>query len=175
MLLILDLDETLVYSIEQPLDREPDFVAGPYSVYQRPSVHAFIDEVAAVFRLAVWTSSSTSYAGTIAARLFASQHLELFWSREQCTQRHDPETREHHWIKDLRKVKRKGYDLARVLMVDDSPEKMVRNYGNHIRVAPFFGDPADDELPRLAEYLASLASCPNVRCVDKRGWRRQCG
>jgi carboxy-terminal domain RNA polymerase II polypeptide A small phosphatase len=56
-------------------------------------------------------------------------------------------------------------------MVDDSPEKHTRNYGNLVRVAPFTGDPADTELASLARYLRQLATQPNVRCIEKRGWR----
>lgn len=35
-LLILDLDETLIHSIETKLDVEPDFYFEPYYVYKRP-------------------------------------------------------------------------------------------------------------------------------------------
>ena len=41
ILLILDLDETLVYSIEEPLGRDHDFTVGPYAVYRRPHLAEF--------------------------------------------------------------------------------------------------------------------------------------
>jgi RNA polymerase II subunit A small phosphatase-like protein len=61
--------------------------------------------------------------------------------------------------------------LEGVAVIDDSPEKLKRSYGNHIRVAPFVGDPTDNELPKLQGYLAWLKEVPNVRLVDKRNWR----
>ena len=45
------------------------------------------------------------------------------WSRTRCTPRFDYERWEKLYLKDLKKVKRRGYDLDRVLIVDDSPEK----------------------------------------------------
>jgi hypothetical protein len=56
-------------------------------------------------------------------------------------------------------------------MVDDSPEKHTRNYGNLVRIAPFTGNLADAELAHLARYLRQLATLPDVRCIEKRGWR----
>jgi carboxy-terminal domain RNA polymerase II polypeptide A small phosphatase len=71
----------------------------------------------------------------------------------------------------LKKVKRMGYDLARVLVVDDTRHKVARNYGKAIYIAPFEGDPADEELPLLLKYLESLAGCHNFRAIEKRRWR----
>lgn len=42
--------------------------------------------------------------------------------------------------------------------MDDSPFKLSRTYGNHVLVGAFLGDPADEELARLAPYLVDLAA-----------------
>ena len=76
-----------------------------------------------------------------------------------------------YWVKDLKKVKRLGYDLNRMLMVDDTPSKLQRNYGNAVYVSSFEGDPADRELLSLAPYLLSLVDCDDFRTIEKRGWR----
>ena len=78
-----------------------------------------------------------------------------------------------NWVKDLKKVRKQGYALEHVLVVDDSREKLERNYGNHIPVQPFEGARDDDELLLLVDYLKQLESVPNVRCIDKRGWRKE--
>jgi RNA polymerase II subunit A small phosphatase-like protein len=57
-------------------------------------------------------------------------------------------------------------------VVDDTPQKWERSYGNLVRVAPFEGDSKDDELARLLVYLDHLRNEPNVRRVEKRNWRR---
>jgi RNA polymerase II subunit A small phosphatase-like protein len=97
--------------------------------------------------------------------------LEFIWSRDQCTQRIEPETGQLLWLKNLKKVKRRGYDLDRVLMIDDSPEKLQKNYGNHLLAKPFLGDEADDELLFLKKYLESIKETDNIRSLDKRRWR----
>ena len=171
-LLILDLDETLVFATEQKLARGEGLRVGPYFVYKRPGLDSFIEFAFNHFKVAIWTSSSRNYAnGTISAIFQHPEQLEFVWARERCTRKSDPETRTSYWIKDLKKVRRLGWSLEGVTVVDDSPEKLARSYGNHIRVAPFVGDPADHELQELQGYLAWLKEVPNVRLVDKRNWR----
>jgi RNA polymerase II subunit A small phosphatase-like protein len=58
-----------------------------------------------------------------------------------------------------------------VLIVDDTPEKCVRNYGNAIHPRPFEGAEDDDELDRLARYLVLLKDEPDMRTIEKRRWR----
>lgn len=173
-LLVLDLDETLLFAQEYPLEREPDCQVGPYCVYWRPHLPEFVAYVAARFRLGVWTSSSPAYAQMVCAAVFPKTvALEFVWASDRCTLRRDLESDSWVHSKDFRKLRRRGYDLRRVLMVDDSPEKHLRNYGNLVRVAPFFGALDDDELRHLANYLASLASEPDLRAIEKRHWRRR--
>ncbi len=75
-------------------------------------------------------------------------------------------------IKNFAKLRRRGFDLDRVLVVDDSPEKHVKNYGNLLRVRPYEGAVDDDELLALATYLVSLSSLRDVRSIEKRRWRK---
>lgn len=170
-LLILDLDETLVYATEKELGSPPDFRIAHYSVYRRPHLSAFLDYCFTEFDVAVWTSASRTYASEVITQVFGGRELRFFWSGERCIQRRDFNTHETYTVKDLRKVRRLGFSLEQVLMVDDSPEKLERHYGNHIRIAPFEGDVSDAELPSLAEYLRSIRDQPNYRTIEKRHWR----
>lgn len=171
-LLILDLDETLIWATEQSLDLESNFQVGPYFVYKRPAVDEFLATVGSWFDLAVWTSSSAVYAGLIVGQLVKpSADLKFLWSRARCTRRYDYEMQEEYWLKDLKKVQRVGYVLERILVVDDSPEKLQRNYGNYVRVRAFEGDQSDTELLDLLPFLQHLSTVENVRHIEKRGWR----
>jgi carboxy-terminal domain RNA polymerase II polypeptide A small phosphatase len=170
-LLILDLDETLIYATEKPLDRSEDFMALSYFVYERPHLRAFIGSMLELFDIAVWTSSGRIYASHIVARIFPSDSLEFLWASDRCTMVRDWETDQYISRKHLFKVKRQGWDLRQVIAVDDSPEKYARSYGNLVRVSEYLGDPNDRELPRLADYLAELNKEPNVRAIEKRFWR----
>lgn len=165
-LLILDLDETLIHG--SPGANEADFLAAGIPVFIRPGAHAFIDQMATFFDFAVWTSASSDYAADIVGKLFP--HPPRFvWCRERCVLRFNPDTLEIDFVKDLKKLRRLGWDLTQVLVVDDSPEKLARNYGNLVRVPPFTGG-LDDILEPLAAFLIALSKEPDVRRIEKRGW-----
>lgn len=171
-LLILDLDETLIYATESSLHRDPDFRVGQYYVYRRPGLQAFLSHCAERFLLAVWTSSSPPYAARVVANIKPiGLDFQFVWARDRCTRRMDMETLEHEWLKDLKKVKRRGFALERVLVVDDTAEKLVRSYGNLIRVEPYLGSLDDQELPALSVYLDRIRDEPDYRRIEKRGWR----
>jgi RNA polymerase II subunit A small phosphatase-like protein len=76
----------------------------------------------------------------------------------------------YEYTKKLHKLKRKGYKLEQILIVDDTPAKLAFNYGNAIHIKPFTGSPIDSELLRLMQYLPTLKDIPNVRSIEKRGW-----
>jgi TFIIF-interacting CTD phosphatase-like protein len=172
-LLILDLDETLIFATEAPLDRPADFTAARYFVYRRPGVEAFLADCLAHFTVAVWTASGAIYARQVVAGLLGDRAGELafLWSSRRCTQRYDPDHQALVTRKPLRKVRRLGYSLDAVLIVDNTPETFAGNYGNAIRIWDFTGDPADDALPRLSRYLHTLGPVPDVRRIEKRGWQ----
>jgi len=172
-LLILDLDETLIYATESPLDRPADLRIGPYFVHVRPHLHQFLHDVFGQFEVAVWSSADPGYVEQVVRSIVPDGLTPSFvWSRLRCTPRLDLERHEHVHVKDLRKVKRRGYDLDRTIIIDDSPEKAQRNYGNAVYVQPFYGEPDDRELLLLSQYLQSLATATRVRQIEKRGWRR---
>lgn len=173
-LLVLDLDETLIHASDASPDAKPDNRVFGYSIYRRPGLDAFIDEVGRHFMLGVWTSSSADYAREICALVFPDPAaLQFIWARDKCTRRRDWESQDVVYVKRLIKLRRYGYDLSRVLVVDDSPEKHPGNYGNLVRVTPFEGDPRDEELRYLASYLVDLARHPDMRRIEKRGWRNR--
>ncbi len=170
-LLVLDLDETLIHATETPLEHQADFCVGKYHVYRRPYLDSFIQRVGKHFDLGVWTSSGEVYARLVVAQIFPPEILRFVWASRRCTTSIDPYTGEYQSSKNLGKLKRCGFPLASILAVDDTPAKFARHYGNYIRVTEFIGDATDTELHWLAEYLPTLANVPNVRTVEKRGWR----
>lgn len=170
-LLVLDLDETLIHATERPLSRPADYVVGPYSIYRRPGVGQFLERCLELFEVGIWTASTRDYALPAIEPLLDIERLAFVWGRERCTLRRDMDTYELERIKDIRKLRRRGYRRESIIFVDDTPAKIQRSYGNYIRVREFEGDLADRELELLARYLERLGPEPNVRSVDKRGWR----
>jgi len=173
-LLILDLDETLIYAAEASFPRKADFLVEPYHIYKRPFLDVFLKKCLDWFEVAVWTSSTPSYAIAIVSAIFENPKILSFvWASDRCTVAYDPEWFEYYNRKDLKKVKRKGYRLESIIAVDDTPQKWERSYGNLVRVNPFEGDETDDELKYLLLYLDKLRSAENIRSVEKRFWQNQ--
>lgn len=176
-LLVLDLDETLIHaSIETPAGDNlvpVAFEVGPYDVRLRPFVGEFVEFCFATFAdVGVWTSATRAYADEVVPGLFGARAAELAFcfSRERCTRRFDALIFDDYYVKNLAKLKRR-WPLEQVIMVDNTPRKLERQYGNLVRVRDFEGAADDDELRALQCYLGDLAVVPNVRRVEKRGWR----
>lgn len=172
-LLILDLDETLIHSTRVWGSADYSFTVGPYLVYIRPHAELFLNSMAGYYEMAVWTSSSEEYASRVVNELPFRKSPDFVWTRDRCTLAFDHEKRERFYIKDLKKLRRLGYNLDRVLVVDDSAESASRNYGNLVRVKPYGGEPEDRELLLLEKYLISIAERTDLRSIEKRLWRKQ--
>ena len=138
VLLILDLDETLVFATEEPLARPPDFRSCDYAVYRRPGVEAFLTRCLADFTVAVWTASGRQYAEVVVDELFGPRRAELvfFWTGERCTLRYDPERMSWTKRKMLKKVWRLGYTREASLIVDNTEATYEANFGNAVPVPP---------------------------------------
>jgi RNA polymerase II subunit A small phosphatase-like protein len=168
-LIVLDLDETLIHATLEPLSRAWDFRCEPYFVYRRPGLSDFLAKLRTDFEVGVWTSSTEDYASCIVRQIFPDGYpLAFVWSRERCTLRFDPELQDKYWMKNVQKLKRRGYSLQRVVCIDDTYRKYHRSYGNVVLVPEYTGEPEDQTLQRLLDYLLTLREVPDVRRVDKR-------
>ncbi|MBT31724.1 MAG: phosphoprotein phosphatase [Thalassobius sp.] len=173
ILLVLDLDETLVHVSEKKLDVQEDFRYEKYFVYCRPALQKFLNLISEHFRLAIWSSAGEEYLNEIVSKITPENiNFEFIWSRNKCTTRRDYITDSYVFEKRLKKLKKK-YNLKKVLIVDDSPEKTRDNYGNAIYITPFEGDIKDNVLATLADYLISIKDVDNVRSIEKRGWNKK--
>jgi RNA polymerase II subunit A small phosphatase-like protein len=137
------------------------------------------------FLLAIWSSASDDYVEAIAEKIIPENiDLEFIWGRSRCTYKRNLQIDEYgyyadnylshyHYVKPLKKVKRNGYQLERILIVDDTPHKAKENFGNAIYPREFTGEMDDTELLLLARYLKTLKDRSNLRRIEKRNWRRQ--
>ena len=183
-LLILDIDETLIFATKDRLDYEEDSKVFDYFVYLRPMLKYFLDEVKTSFRLAIWSSASDDYVEKIIENTILKEYkFEFVWGRSKATYRRNFELDEmrtygnsldhYHYVKSLKKVRKLGFQINRILIIDDSPHKSMLNFGNAIYPKPFEGQQSDQELFKLAKYLLKIKDHPNYRALEKRGWRDQ--
>ena len=184
ILLILDLDETLLHASDTRLARDADFRLFGFHVYVRPHLARFLADCADRFHLAVWSSASDDYVQAMVKHIFPASLTPAFvWGRSRCTYSMDyrrvqedgflDPSSHFNYVKKLHKLRRHGYRLERMLIVDDTPAKCVHNYGNAIYAKAYDGRADDDELLLLGRYLRTLADADNVRALEKRHWRSQ--
>jgi RNA polymerase II subunit A small phosphatase-like protein len=184
LLVIFDIDETLVYTRDEALACEPTFRLGTYNVYVRPYAHQLMAVASEVFDdVAFWTAGSREYGKAIAGRLLPSSIEPFFvWGRERATRRlrdlASPGALqvEERWYYRKYIYKVPMYDRSNVIAVDDRPESFEHDYGNLLSVRPFTGDQADDELRLLATYLQAIPEEVTAHVhtdIDLRAWRRQ--
>ena len=69
ILLVLDLDETLIHATEQKLKIDIDFQYANYFVYIRPYLEWFLETMSANFKLAIWSSADDKYVKEIVEKI----------------------------------------------------------------------------------------------------------
>lgn len=172
-LVILDLDETLIHATTNKLSVPEDFIYEKYFIYKRPFLIDFLTKLSKDYKIGVWSSADDSYVQSIVTSIVpADITLEVVWGRSRCSYRLDNESATYRYEKRLEKLKKRGFRLEKILIVDDTHEKSRTNYRNAIHIKEFTGDIADNELLHLLNYLQTLRACENVRTIEKRYWKK---
>ncbi|WP_207893787.1 HAD family hydrolase [Tenacibaculum sp. M341] len=114
ILLVLDLDETLIHATETKLELEPDFKYSEYFVYKRPNVTQFLIDMSRHYKLAVWSSADDQYVHDIVKTIQPSEiEFEFVWAKSRCTLTRDYQLDRYVQEKRLRKVKKQGFSLKK--------------------------------------------------------------
>lgn len=171
-LLILDLDETLIHATEIELGVLADFQFDKYFVHKRPNLDQFLAEISKHFTIGIWSSADDAYVTEIVKKVKPDNvEFEIIWGRSRCSLKRDYTFDTYYFEKRLDKLKKRGFKIEQIIIVDDTPEKSRNNYGNAVYIKEFTGDKADEELKHLYDYLLTLKKVDNVRTIEKRGWR----
>eukprot|EP00741_Cyanophora_paradoxa_P010444 tig00000037_g10099.t1 len=165
--LVLDLDETLVHATTEKEGRYDvafpvHFNGVDYDVFvrKRPHLDLFMERCSRAFEVVVFTASQRVYADKLLNILDPHRNLvrhRVF--RDSCV------LVEGNYVKDLACL---GRDLARTVIVDNSPQAFALQPDNGVPIESWFEDPADAELLRLLPLLDALASAPDVRPLLRR-------
>ncbi|XP_074307989.1 uncharacterized protein LOC141642900 [Silene latifolia] len=160
--LVLDLDETLVHSTLEHCESS-DFTFTVFFnmkehivyVKERPHLRTFLKRVAEMFEVVVFTASQSIYAEQLLDILDSDGKLISGRAyRESCI------FSEGTYTKDLTVL---GLDLAKVLIIDNSPQVFRLQVNNGIPIKSWFDDPLDNELISLIPFLETLVDADDVR------------
>ncbi|KAJ8357702.1 hypothetical protein SKAU_G00204960 [Synaphobranchus kaupii] len=165
--LVLDLDETLVFSTLGDLDNaeytfHTPFQNQKYKVYVilRPHVRKFLERMSKIFEMFVYTSAKREYAEKILDVLDPQKKLfrhRLYQDDCFCIL--------GHYVKDLGLLQR---DLAKTVVLDNAPHTFPYHVMNMIPIPSWVGDKDDKELLKLIPYLEKLSEAEDFRQVLKR-------
>ncbi|GKU94259.1 hypothetical protein SLEP1_g7780 [Rubroshorea leprosula] len=162
--LVLDLDETLVHStLEQCDDADFTFTVffnmKEHTVYvkKRPYLQTFLKRVADMFEVVIFTASQSIYAEQLLDILDPDGKLiSRRVYRESCI------FSDGTYTKDLTVL---GVDLAKVAIIDNSPQVFRLQVNNGIPIKSWFDDPSDCALISLLPFLETLVDADDVRSI----------
>ena len=153
LILVLDLDETLIYS------RDPNPPAGHTNfftvmsadgahifVQPRPHVAEFIAAAGSIFTLYVYTAGRKAYADAILDVLDPQRLVKKRFYRDSCV----PKNRS--FVKNLKRLPNDG----QMFLLDDNADSVRINSPNAMLIKPFEGDLQDRELPAVFSKLLNL-------------------
>ncbi|KAK4347321.1 hypothetical protein RND71_033660 [Anisodus tanguticus] len=156
--------ETLVHSTLEHCD-DADFTFPVFFnmkehivyVKQRPHLRTFLERVAEMFEIVIFTASQSIYAKHLLDILDPDGKLISRRAyRESCI------FSDGSYTKDLTVL---GVDLTKVVIVDNSPQVFRLQVNNGIPIKSWFDDPSDSALISLLPFLETLADADDVRPV----------
>jgi carboxy-terminal domain RNA polymerase II polypeptide A small phosphatase len=156
--LVLDLDQTLVYStFEVPRSydftvRVPGSTGGVIYVKIRPFAVEFIKKISSKFEIVIFTAAKREYAQAVIKEIDRGGCISHILYRESCTLYNGK------YIKDLSRL---GRRLSNVLLVDDIPYSYQLQPQNGVHIPPYVGE-ADDALFELMRFLGKVSDFGNL-------------
>lgn len=150
-ILILDLDETLIFSVKERLNHPESFIYNDYYVYLRPNLSWFLNNIKTHYKIGIWSVADDEYVEQIVKKIIPKDiDLEFIWSRSWIS----PDSFDgKQYIKKMTELAHLGYKLDELLLIDDNEKNITINSPYSILIKPFKGNPKDKELQKICNQL----------------------
>ena len=177
--LILDLDETLIYScrfsdlstMKPSLEsigitivvlyysshlqlRQNKYVS--FYVYKRPYLDKFLNIVCRWFNVVVFTAGEKPYADAILNVIDPRCQIRKRFYKENC------QLVDGSYVKRIETV---NCELGNTMLLDNNPECYRMDKSNAISITSWYGDDKDKELNNLIPFLDLMRTVEDVRSV----------
>ena len=165
--IVLDLDETLLYSHTEPLSENSVKLSAKGQTFYtnfRPGLRDFLEYVQKKFDCYIWTTGMQAYVECV------WDYLQMpgftLWGRAYCKKIEGSDLPDPY-EKPLRKITE---DLTSIVIVDNTPSMFLKCPLNGILTRTWRGDPNDTELTHLRYYLEWLSTQKSMQ-RDHQSWR----
>lgn len=166
----IDLDETLLCVTRKALNRTPTAECKHGHIYLRPHAITLLDSLSSTSSVGIWTSAPQPYVNDVLrASGLAGINLKFVWAARECSFV-DYGTGAVYAQKDTNKL-RVAFETDAVLLVDNSPEKIVGHGNDGIVAKSYHGEEDDDELPIIFRFIERIQKSPECLNFGKFKWR----
>jgi CTD nuclear envelope phosphatase 1 len=161
--LVLDLDETLVHTTNQPLadydcrvEIHTRRAQRVFYISKRPYLDTFLATLATAYDIVIFTASIRRYADAVIDLIDVHRVVSRRFFRPTCL-KHGAS-----FLKDLRGITING-DLRRTILIDNSPVAYTLQQENALPIRTWTDDPTDTALRDLIPFLLALRATEDVR------------
>lgn len=165
--LVLDLDNTLVYStVKEPayFDHQININYNGKNqnvwIIERPFLQYFLDEMANKYELILFTAGIKQYGIKILKKIDKSRRITYFLDRRFCRSLGKTSKNQDLFSKDIRIL---GRSIKKTILVDDRDYSFCFDNENGVLIPMFNGDRNDRCLLDLSEYLSYCSNLDDIR------------
>jgi CTD small phosphatase-like protein 2 len=151
----------IIWRLKQEADMILDIYGG-VAVFLRPGVHRFLYKLSEMCEVVLWTAGQKEYAQEVLNVL--DPDGELIPVRNRLYRGHTVQGYDKERLKDLRLL---GRDMRRTMLIDNSLVAIQAAPDNTLLIEDFYGDPCDEQLESIFDFVAALDDLSDIRTALK--------
>jgi TFIIF-interacting CTD phosphatase-like protein len=168
-LLILDLDNTLIYTADKCQDGAHDILIiddHKFYVKKRPYLIQFIEYIFDNFTVAIWSAGNRIYVEPIVDFIFGDykQFIHFIYSKEDCIR--ELYNEREIFLKPIDNIL--SYEPFEIIILDDNDQTFIKNINNAIKISAWYGNENDTKLLECINILTPISKTDNVMSIIEK-------